>query len=73
MEQTCQFAEARDEALRKTGRNVVSFQRMEALLRLLAVSRSFSGTAQEFVKIQVSEPACPITLTDSSFPFHAIV
>jgi hypothetical protein len=37
----------RDEALRKIGRNVVNFQKMEAMLRVLSVPRSISGSLSE--------------------------
>lgn len=38
---------ARDEAFRKIGRNVVNFQRMEAMLKLLVKLSGISGSASE--------------------------
>ena len=42
-----EIPEIRDEALRKIGRNVVKFQKIEAILKLLVVGREFKGPVRK--------------------------
>lgn len=44
-------AELRDEVLRKIGRNIVNFQKMEAMLRLLNTQRAISGSISDLSRI----------------------
>lgn len=45
------LTEARDEVLRKIGRNLVNFQRMEAMLKLLNANQCISGTISDLAEI----------------------
>lgn len=45
------LAAARDEVLRKIGRNLVNFQRMEAMLKLLNANQRISGTVSDLAEI----------------------
>lgn len=45
------LTEARDEVLRKIGRNLVNFQRMEAMLKYLNANQCLSGTVSDFAEI----------------------
>ena len=45
------LTEARDEVLRKIGRNLVNFQRMEAMLKFLNANQRISGTVSDLVEV----------------------
>jgi len=45
------LTEARDEVLRKIGRNLVNFQRMETMLKFLNANQRISGTASDLAEI----------------------
>jgi hypothetical protein len=45
---------ARDDVLRKVGRNVVNFQKMEALLKALNAQQSISGSLSELYVLATS-------------------
>lgn len=51
MADTVAPADLRDEVLRKIGRNVVNFQKMEAMLKLLNTQQAISGSISDLSRI----------------------
>jgi len=51
MADTTALTEARDEVLRKIGRNLVNFQRMETMLKFLNANQRISGTVSDLAEI----------------------
>lgn len=45
------LSDLRDEVLRKIGRNIVNFQKMEAMLRLLNTQQAISGSVRDLSRI----------------------
>lgn len=45
------LADACDQALRKIGRNMVNFQKMEAMLKFLATQHAMSGSLEDLAKV----------------------